>query len=502
MLKRQAQSPEQNSTIGLPPQKIWRHRAIHGAKYSCDDTWSVVPEVLRTPGQPLDKATCTFMELCFGHDFSHVRVHTDSNASKSADAVNAIAYTAGQHIVYNRGQYTPATQRGRYVLAHELTHTLQQPSGYTSVTGLVQRIPKDSKDTPFNGEIIPWSAALRESPNHSSRVLVDLPRGHLVSVQGGRWWILVETIVNGVKLTGYVSHELIRMLPGQEAEEATRAPAEPGTRPAVEAVRNPPVTESPNLTQLKELLDKFNVPENDVISLMRILTPGEVATVASSDWFRKAAVAAFDDDEMIDALNAMQLSGERRHQWMKAEGIDVYQILEQEDFKVTVNGVSVNPELLQKAQALCQYLIDNNLVKENIRFSEGARLPITAHKWSTAWNIYHGLISTERLEALPDGKDFDGNLWYKKEWTRSEIAENAKSKMKNRAYEGYPPKDPRRLPNIDDVKQTKHCFGEALDIKIRWRNGDGWHEEAKRLVEQFGLKRPEPDEPWHFELAR
>jgi peptidoglycan/xylan/chitin deacetylase (PgdA/CDA1 family) len=86
----------------------------------------IVQEVLYSPGQPLDAATRAFMEPRFGHDFSQVRVHTDGKASKSAHAVNALAYTVGRHVVFRAGQFTPTTDAGRGLLAHELAHVIQQ----------------------------------------------------------------------------------------------------------------------------------------------------------------------------------------------------------------------------------------------------------------------------------------------------------------------------------------------------------------------------------------
>jgi hypothetical protein len=85
--------------------------------------------VLNSPGQPLDASTRGFMESRFGHDFSRVRVHSDAAAAASAAAVNALAYTVGGHVVLGAGMYTPGTQEGRALLAHELTHVLQQPAG-------------------------------------------------------------------------------------------------------------------------------------------------------------------------------------------------------------------------------------------------------------------------------------------------------------------------------------------------------------------------------------
>lgn len=87
-----------------------------------------VSRVLDSAGQPLDGATRSFMESRFGHDFSGVRVHTDARAQESARAVNALAYTVGRDVVFGSGQYAPRTKEGRRLIAHELTHTLQQSS--------------------------------------------------------------------------------------------------------------------------------------------------------------------------------------------------------------------------------------------------------------------------------------------------------------------------------------------------------------------------------------
>lgn len=86
----------------------------------------VVGEVLGSPGQRLEQPTRSLMESRFGQDFSHVRVHTDARAAESARAVDALAYTIGQDVVFGAGQFAPETTSGRKLLAHELAHTIQQ----------------------------------------------------------------------------------------------------------------------------------------------------------------------------------------------------------------------------------------------------------------------------------------------------------------------------------------------------------------------------------------
>lgn len=82
----------------------------------------IVHDVLNSPGRPLDAAIRNFMEPRFGADFSHVRVHTGDKAAESARAVNALAYTVGNHVVFASEQHASQNQ----LLAHELTHVVQQ----------------------------------------------------------------------------------------------------------------------------------------------------------------------------------------------------------------------------------------------------------------------------------------------------------------------------------------------------------------------------------------
>lgn len=141
------------------------------------DASSIVLEVLHSPGQPLDAETRAFMESRFGnyfsrvrthpparqaaqsdmtigrindpikresdcvtgqgthgitptsgeaYDLSQVRIHTGERAAESARAVNALAYTVGNDIIFGAGRYAPATHQGQWLIAHELTHVIQQ----------------------------------------------------------------------------------------------------------------------------------------------------------------------------------------------------------------------------------------------------------------------------------------------------------------------------------------------------------------------------------------
>jgi outer membrane protein OmpA-like peptidoglycan-associated protein len=107
----------------------------------------IVHEALGSPGHPLDPTTRSFMEPRLGRDLSSVRVHTGALAAESALAVNATAYTVHEDIVFGDGQYAPHTDAGKRLLAHELTHVMQQAD--TSAPAL--SLQREVQEAPFPG---------------------------------------------------------------------------------------------------------------------------------------------------------------------------------------------------------------------------------------------------------------------------------------------------------------------------------------------------------------
>jgi len=97
-----------------------------------------VNDVLRSSGQPLDRSTREAMETQFQHDFSNVRIHTDQRAAESAQEIDASAYTVGPHIAFGQGKFLPDSADGRQLLAHELTHVIQQGSSQGPVPADLQ----------------------------------------------------------------------------------------------------------------------------------------------------------------------------------------------------------------------------------------------------------------------------------------------------------------------------------------------------------------------------
>lgn len=106
-------------------------------------------------GESLPAETRSFFEPRFGYDFSGVKIHTDHVAAKSAQSVNALAYTAGSNIVFNNGQYAPQTDSGKRLLAHELTHVVQQG-------GQVQK--KSGDEESLSATLVSPSLILRNVP--------------------------------------------------------------------------------------------------------------------------------------------------------------------------------------------------------------------------------------------------------------------------------------------------------------------------------------------------
>ena len=93
-------------------------------------------------GSPLPQGTRSFMENAFSADFSSVKIHTGPQASEMSKGINAKAFTYGRDIYFNEGQYSPSSSEGKHLLAHELTHTMQQSFGI-EITTTLQRNMND-----------------------------------------------------------------------------------------------------------------------------------------------------------------------------------------------------------------------------------------------------------------------------------------------------------------------------------------------------------------------
>lgn len=115
-----------------------QQQILHPPIFSASQT-SFLKHNLSGPGNPLPKSARQLYEPQLSADLSSVRIHNDSNAEKAAEQLNARAFTLGNNIVFGKGQYSPNSIAGKKVLAHELTHVVQQANGRVNP---IQRIPK------------------------------------------------------------------------------------------------------------------------------------------------------------------------------------------------------------------------------------------------------------------------------------------------------------------------------------------------------------------------
>ena len=106
-------------------------RAVGNARVAevVEEERSPVHDVISSSGTPLPTEVRADMEGRFGTSFGDVRVHNDGAAHESAKSVNAQAYTVGSNIVFQRDTYDPSSDAGKHMIAHELTHVVQQRNG-------------------------------------------------------------------------------------------------------------------------------------------------------------------------------------------------------------------------------------------------------------------------------------------------------------------------------------------------------------------------------------
>jgi hypothetical protein len=186
---------------------------------------SVTPEfasrinAIRDGGRPFPKPARAFFEPRFNRDFSQVRVHTDARAAESARAMNARAFTLDRNIVFGAGHYSPETTEGKKLLAHELTHVIQQ-IGRTERLGYcnekrksesgIRILPhrqkvselhhiKEALVTDIQLARIPKKASLAEFLRWTQRAIDDMKQGGIKTL-GGEVLAILQGLRNHVTL--------------------------------------------------------------------------------------------------------------------------------------------------------------------------------------------------------------------------------------------------------------------------------------------------------------
>ena len=163
----------------------------------------IVHKVLDSPSQPLESSTRVFMEERFGHDFSRVRIHADTEAAESAKAVGAQAYTVGHHVVFGRDKYRGAF--GNKLLAHELAHVVQQRNAAYPAGGITMADPSWEREAD--------SAAEAVLAGRRAGVISQAPRSQLARQQVNTQTETVTEGANTVDVTRNVTAGRCRQSP-------------------------------------------------------------------------------------------------------------------------------------------------------------------------------------------------------------------------------------------------------------------------------------------------
>jgi hypothetical protein len=163
---------------------------------------------LRSGGQLLPQSICGFFESRFGQDFSHVRLHTDRKAAELAQNLNAKAFTIGRDVVFGAGHYTPQTNAGRRLLAHELTHVVQQQDYQNSTNK--SDIQRGSKTGTLPAAIVAITeSVVFQNPNRSSNRLNILKQNHPIDKVlkkkkvGNVWWYKIQYRIGSTTKSGW-----------------------------------------------------------------------------------------------------------------------------------------------------------------------------------------------------------------------------------------------------------------------------------------------------------
>ncbi|MDB5133750.1 MAG: hypothetical protein JWP37_353 [Mucilaginibacter sp.] len=140
---------------------------------------ATVHNIINSGGQPLDGGTRDFMESRFGYDFSRVQIHNGPSAHRSSEDINALAYTHGNHVVFGEGQYQPNTNTGKQLLAHELTHVVQQTQ--SSDSGLTRKKDKEIQRSAYWSEASPYGK--QRTGKDAEKVLERALQGNDAEIQ-------------------------------------------------------------------------------------------------------------------------------------------------------------------------------------------------------------------------------------------------------------------------------------------------------------------------------
>ena len=131
-VQRQEEKPE-----GLQTKPILQRREVSAGGEASTELESAINNE-KGSGQPIEASLQESMGQAMGADFSQVRVHTDAQSDQLNQSIQAKAFTAGQDVFFRQGAYEPGSRGGQELIAHELTHVVQQSRGRSGFTNILQ----------------------------------------------------------------------------------------------------------------------------------------------------------------------------------------------------------------------------------------------------------------------------------------------------------------------------------------------------------------------------
>jgi hypothetical protein len=170
-LQRMPEGEEERQQMPQDEEEMMQLKASPHHKQSVPITTSRTIQAMRSGGQPLPKSLRNYLEPRFGHEFSQVRLHTDDRAIQASKEIGAKAFTLGKHIAFGERQFQPHSKEGKRLIAHELTHVVQQ----NSVSGLSQ-IPTIQRQLAPPGNC---SQGMHDKMQRSVKAMCDHPSGRL-----------------------------------------------------------------------------------------------------------------------------------------------------------------------------------------------------------------------------------------------------------------------------------------------------------------------------------
>ncbi len=444
-----------------------------------------------------------------------MRVHNDARADSLNRTLNARAFTAGQNIFFKQGEYNPSSSSGRKILAHELTHVLQQ-------TGA--KLQRQSSDVKYGnkfaqkpGEINQWMIQRMaqivqqkadegliqcqvEDDDKEKEIqtrMIDDSIQRQIEMEGEdlRESDLIRTEKNYTSSTSSNEKNIVQLKlfntrsvgakPADNEEDLVKQWISRGITNATiltnrvffrrKSEIDPKTRLKPGSPEAKEWIEIRN---NVIRPLLKLTKKTEFTWLSTLS----AIYSYLGKFVLLPGLDRSESNEGKAIPSTKDDALPSipsrsnYEIIVGKNFHTILDGKPINKGLLNKMKRMANYALENDIVSGNVWFTSGMRSLRKAHKWSTAYQIRQGNVSMKKLKELTNsrgeiGRDEDNNVWYQPGWTKKQVLKNAKRAWIGAlAAEGYGKGTKEREPNTFKGGVTRHATGLAIDAVFPWKD--------------------------------